>query len=290
MPGPFNHIREESAPAVTEIDSRRPPPEQHRVQGSKSIPLFPPPVEYAPPNWYGAPVSKQLLLIQTFTSVFLLLDNLSTSSQVFSGTPAWYLPTGFAIAFLLGGGMRYTPVVLVASLIAAVVNYHRPVVSWCGVPGAIAVYLPYAAGVAFLSRKWRIDLKLSRLRDVGRLAVVLLFAAIPTAVLGVLAMWGDGLLSRSDCLKTIVDWWVSDAISITSFTPFLLVHVVPRVDAWMSFENVVTPALAIPRHHTSTREILEKTAQLGSILLVIALVFAFTPAAPTSPFTFCSCR
>jgi PAS domain S-box-containing protein len=266
-----------------EIDSQRPLLGEHVVQRSKSIQPFPTPVAGAPPNWYGAPVSKQLLLILTFSGIFLLLDNSSTASQVFAGTPAWYLPTGFAIAFLLGGGMRYAPVVLITSLIAAVVNYHRPVVSWCGVPGAIAVYLPYAAGVEFLRRKWRIDLKLIRLRDVGSLAVVLLVAAVPTAALGALSMWGDGLLSRSDFLKTMVDWWVSDTISITSFTPFLLVHVIPRVDAWMRSEKFVTPAFEITRNHGSTRKILEEASQLGSILLVIALVFGFAPAAPYQP-------
>ncbi len=253
------------------------------MQHSEPIRTIPPPVDDAPPNWNGALVSKQLPLALIFTSVFLLLDNSSAASQVFAGTPAWYLPTGFSIAFLLGGGIRYTPVVFVASLIASVVNYHRPVISWCGVPGAIAVYLPYAAGAAFLRRKWPIDLKLSCLRDVGRLVIVFLAAAIPTSALGALTMWGDGLLSRSDCFKTMVDWWVSDAISITSFTPFLLVHVVPQVDAWMRSESIASPAAAISRTPGSLSKTLEKAAQVGFIIMVIWLVFGFAPAAPYQP-------
>jgi hypothetical protein len=35
------------------------------------------------------------------------------------------------------GRKEILPVVFVASLTAAIVNHHRPIVSWCGLPGAI---------------------------------------------------------------------------------------------------------------------------------------------------------
>jgi len=37
------------------------------------------------------------------------------------------------------------------------------------------------------------------------------------------------LISRSDALKTAINWWSSDAIAIITFSPFLLLYVAPRV-------------------------------------------------------------
>jgi integral membrane sensor domain MASE1 len=131
-----------------------------------------------PLNWSRAPLHKQLLLAVVFLVAFLLLDWSSTTSQGWAGAPTWYLPVGLTLAVLLCGGMRYLPLVLISTLVAAVVNYHRPIISWCGLPGGV-VYIHYIGGVIFLRGRWRIDPKLGNSRDVGRFALVLLGAAIP---------------------------------------------------------------------------------------------------------------
>ncbi len=79
---------------------------------------------------------------------------------------------------------------------AAVVNYHRPVFSWCGLPGSILIYVPYMASTALLRGPWRIDPALGRLRDVGRFVVTFIVAAIFNALIGTLTLLGDGLIER----------------------------------------------------------------------------------------------
>jgi signal transduction histidine kinase/DNA-binding response OmpR family regulator len=190
---------------------------------------------------------------------------------------------GLTLALLLAGGLRYSIVVFVSSIIAAVVNYHRPLVSWCGVPGSIAVYIAYVGAVAILRGRWRIDPKLGTLRDVGRFALILLTAAIPCALFGMATLLGDGLIHRSDILKTTVDWWESDSIALISFTPFLLLHVAPRVDSWMMAGTVAKAAAPRRRRPLTPLERLEKVAQLGSILAAIWLVFGFASAVPYQP-------
>jgi len=96
--------------------------------------------------------------------------------------------------------MRYLPLVLISTLVAAVVNYHRPVISWCGLPGG-AVYIAYLGGMILLRGRWRIDPKLGNSRDVGRFALVFLSAAIPGAFIGSLTLLGDGLVGRSDVFQ-----------------------------------------------------------------------------------------
>jgi signal transduction histidine kinase/CheY-like chemotaxis protein/integral membrane sensor domain MASE1 len=233
-------------------------------------------------NWSGTPLYKQLLLAVIFLVAFLLLDGSSTASQGWAGAPTWYLPVGLTLALLLYGGMRYLPLVLISTLVAAVVNYHRPIISWCGLPGG-AVYIAYIGGVILLRGRWRIDPKLGNSRDVGRFALVFLSAAIPGAFIGSLTLLGDGLISRSDVFKTAVNWWASDAISIITFTPFLLLYVAPRVNSWMTAGPDAHPLGPSPRRHAFLLEILEKAAQVGSVLAAIWLVFGFAPAIPYQP-------
>lgn len=85
-----------------------------------------------PRNWSDGPTYRQVILALGFLAAFLLSDGSSTASQGWEGAPPWYLPVGLSLALLLSGGLAYAPLVLCCSLIAAVVNYHRP----CS-PGAV---------------------------------------------------------------------------------------------------------------------------------------------------------
>ena len=95
---------------------------------------------------------------------------------------------GLTLTLLLCGGMWYLPLVFISTLLAAMVNYHRPILSWCGVPG-LTVYIPYIAGVIILRGRCRIDPKLGKVQDVARFALTLLAAAIPSAGIGTLLCW-----------------------------------------------------------------------------------------------------
>src|ERR1700693_1948039 len=119
------------------------------------------------PKGNRAPFRKQFLLAIIFLAVFLLLDGSSTASQAWEGAPTCYWPVGLILALLLWGGLRYSPLILVSSLLAAVVNYHRPIISWAGIPGSIMIYLAYIGGAALLRGRWRIDPRLGTIRDVG---------------------------------------------------------------------------------------------------------------------------
>ncbi len=189
---------------------------------------------------------------------------------------------GLTLTLLLCGGMGYLPLVFISTLLAALVNYHRPILSWCGVPG-LTVYIPYIAGVIILRGRCRIDPKLGKVQDVARFALTLLAAAIPSAGIGTLTLLGDNLISRSDALKTAINWWSSDAIAIITFSPFLLLYVAPRVNSWMTAGADVHPSAPRPRRHIAVIEILEKSAQVGSVLAAIWLVFGLAAAAPYQP-------
>ncbi|MGA9352573.1 MAG: response regulator [Terriglobales bacterium] len=248
-------------------------------------------------GWSAAPAYKQATVAVAFLAIFLLLDASSTATLVWEGAPSWYLPAGLSAALLLAGGLWYAPVVFVSTILAAVLDYHRPLLSWAGIPGATALCLPYIGAAVLLRKRWPINLRLGQLRDVRRFALALLSAAALSAFIGVLALRGDGLIGWSEFLKNVVNWWEGDSIALLSFTPLLLVYVVPRVDAWMM---AAAPAIADTNKEETTsqnaaptirpapdwqrplaaREILERTAQAASIMAAIGLVFGFDPTFP----------
>jgi PAS domain S-box-containing protein len=230
----------------------------------------------------GAPLYRQLLLGIFFIAAFLISDGSSTASQAWEGAPQWYLPVGMTLALLLCGGRRYLPVVFFSSLIAAVVNYHRPILSWCGIPGSIAIYLGYVTAAAILRGRWRIDPRLGTLRDVGRYIVASLGAAVFSALFGTLTLLGDGRISRSHAVRTMADWWASDALAIIAFTPFLLAYVTPLVSSWLRSGRVFQPSDPW-RDRVSALGIVEFAGQSGSVVLVIWLVFGCPSAASYQP-------
>jgi signal transduction histidine kinase/CheY-like chemotaxis protein/integral membrane sensor domain MASE1 len=233
-------------------------------------------------NRGSAPRYKQFLLGLFFLAAFLLSDGSSTASMAWDGAPPWYLPVALAVALLLWGGMKYVPLIFISSFVASLVNYHRPIFSWCGLPGAILLYVGYMAGAAMLRGPWRIDLRLGTLRDVGRFVLTFLTAAVFSAFVGMLTLLGDGLIRPADALKTVVNWWASDAIAIVTCAPFLLLWVTPRISSWLA-SGADIRLTAETQLHISRREMLEIAAQTVSVLAAIWLLFGFPPAIPYQP-------
>ncbi|MBZ5689326.1 MAG: EAL domain-containing protein [Acidobacteriia bacterium] len=233
-------------------------------------------------NWRDVPLYRQLLLAIFSIAAFLISDGSSTASQAWEGAPPWYLPVGLTLVLLLYGGRRFVPVVFVASVIAAAVNYHRPLLSWCGIPGAVGIYLGYVGGAKILRGPWPIDLRFGTLNDVGRYIVIAFGGAIVSVMAGILTLMGDGLLGRSAALRAALDWWISDALALIALTPFVLVYIAPLVGRWLkSGSRALVPA--VEWHRPSSIEVLELTAQSGLLVFVIWFVFDYAPAIPYQP-------
>ncbi|HZQ68701.1 MAG TPA: PAS domain S-box protein [Terriglobales bacterium] len=230
------------------------------------------------------PILKQLALAVAFALAFQLVDVATAGAQKSAAAPAFYLPLGLAIALVLWGGPLYWPLVLLCELIGAVVSYHRPLFSWCGIPGVIGVYIFYAAGLYVVRRWWKLDASLSTVADVGRMSVTFLICAIPTAIIGGLTFLGDGLIDRSAFASTIINWWESDAIAILTFAPVLLLFVAPWLTSWMWHGVRLRTLLhAIRVRPLRLRENTEVIAQALSVAASLWLVFRCAAAIPYQP-------
>ncbi len=233
-------------------------------------------------NLREVPFHKQLFLNLIFIVAFLIVDGSSAAALAWEGAPPWYLPVGLSIALLLEGGMLCLPLVFVSSLTAAVVNYHRPVLSWCGIPGVTAAYLGYVGAAMILRGWWRTDLRRGTLRDVSRYLVACFAGSIVSMVAGVLTLMGDGMIRWHDIPKTAEEWWATDTLAFVAFAPFLLIYVAPVVGRWLHAAKPVS-RVQIWRGHSSVTQIIEVSAQSACVVLAVWFVFGYPPAIPYQP-------
>jgi hypothetical protein len=172
---------------------------------------------------------RRYLIGFLFIVVFVLLDRTTVYLQILPGISAWYPPVGIALALLIGMGPRYAPLYWLAGLISAKVNYHQPFFSYIFLPGNSLDFGTYTILAIVLRRVFKLDWRLTSIRDV----MVLSFLALPlsgiAAFLATLTLVLDHVIPWSTYVKASLDWWVGDAVAIACLTPFCLVLVMPVV-------------------------------------------------------------
>jgi PAS domain S-box-containing protein len=172
---------------------------------------------------------RRYLIGFIFIVIFVLLDRTTVYLQIVPGISAWYPPVGIALALLIGMGPRYAPLYWIAGLISAKVNYHQPFFSYIFLPGNSLVFGTYTLIAIVLRKMFKLDWRLTSIREV----MVLLFVAMPlsgaAAFLATLTLVIDGAIPRSTYVNASLDWWVGDAVAIACLTPFCLVIVMPVV-------------------------------------------------------------
>jgi len=164
-----------------------------------------------------------------FVTLYVLLDRSSVFFQMWSGVSAWYPPSGFSLAMLIGFGSSYVPLVMLGGAIASQVNYHQSLLSFNTIGANLAVSGGYWAAAYVLRRVLKIDWRLRSIGDVFRLLVVSVVSSCAVAFVGVLAGVADHAIKPSEYLSASITWWVGDAVTLASLTPFLLVYVMPSL-------------------------------------------------------------
>jgi len=130
---------------------------------------------------------------------------------------------------LLYEGLQYTALIYLSGLIAAVLNYHRALWSWSGLPGVVGLYFWYMVAAWILRKRLHFDPRLRTLHDVGSYIITLLVAELFSSLTGMLTIVGDGYAPWSGAPRVFADWLASDLIAIFTVTPFLLIFACPCV-------------------------------------------------------------
>lgn len=196
-----------------------------------------------------------------FLAAYVFLDYISFihSFSQLSITP-WNPPAGLALALLLLRGIRWTPLVFLAVLLADFAVRAPSATALPTVISATFIAVFYGLLAHVLRRPLGFDATLHRLRDVLLLNVGAAAVSLTVAVLYVGTFTWAGQIDPGRFAAATARFWIGDMIGIAVVTPLLLVarRFVPR-----------TP---------SPRRAAEATLQAIAIVLMVWLVFGVRAA------------
>jgi PAS domain S-box-containing protein len=212
-----------------------------------------------------------------FVLLYVALDRSTVYFQIYSGISAWYPPAGLAVAFLVVFGPTYLPLVFVASFTANVVNYHAPLSIRDALLSA-DLCVVYFLGATVLRRILGATRTLTTLRHVFWLIVTALCTAAISGLTGVsLAIWISEVNSNG-FWRAVLHWGTGDCVALFCITPFLLIHLLPRLRAWINGESgpktrTVQIEIRWGRIPRRTIRYLEAAGQFIAIVITLCLVF-----------------
>jgi signal transduction histidine kinase len=210
----------------------------------------------------------------------VFLDRISIQSQAWAGIGAWYPPAGLELGVLVGLGISFAPLMLLAGCASSIINYQLSPFGWnlwyvnCIITGG------YTAAAIMLRRYLGAEVLLRSLRDVFRYVFLVLAASFFVAFAGTASFVWEGLVPLGVYPQTAFNWWVGDSVALICLTPFLLVYVVPwfqarRSEPEMIVKQRAVSAVASRLKNANSPQLWESMAQGGSIILSLWIVFGW---------------
>ncbi|MBI1396779.1 MAG: hypothetical protein GC151_12420 [Betaproteobacteria bacterium] len=168
----------------------------------------------------GSPNTRRVRSIAAWTLAYLATDALVLAFQPTSGPSVWYPPIAIGMAMLLRHGARFAPVVFLADLVIAHLQYGEGWIVAVIVAGNTLVEVLTAT---VLLRRVRFDSMLRRETDFFWLVVLAGGAAtLVGASLGSLLLLPFSGDPGFDLFRQWVSWWIGDATGVIVFLPVLL--------------------------------------------------------------------
>jgi PAS domain S-box-containing protein len=217
--------------------------------------------------------SRRLLFGVVCVIVYILLDRSTVYLQIWPGISAWYPPAGVAVALYVGLGPEIFPILLVAGCLAGYLNYHQSVT---GLPFLLInplIPLIYASASLYLRRKLTGNYRIRSIRDVTHLLGVSLLASFTVAACGTAVLVRSGEISSADYARAAFNWWIGDAVALSSITPFLLEFFIPWCRRYLGYAGTQESAPAEKNWAWSRTQIIESFGFLASLGFLIYLAF-----------------
>jgi diguanylate cyclase (GGDEF)-like protein/PAS domain S-box-containing protein len=222
-------------------------------------------------------IVRHTLLSAVFVLLCLLLSHPGVILFSQLGKTAWYPATGLELALLLGVSPWYAVLVCLADAFTGFILYHQPIASLGETVGAIALAVWYGGAAYVLRGPLRVDPGLRRGKDVVRYVAVTMSAALCATLSGVLCLVGDHSVSPNQFWAASVDWFIGDSIGLVTLAPFLLIHVVPSLQRWLSRDDQPQESIEDSRSNFNQRAgwlALEFFGQVASLLVVLWIMLA----------------
>src|SRR4029077_6533423 len=223
---------------------------------------------------------RHAIFFVIFVLLYLLLNRPEVIMLSKLGYSVWFPATGLVLAVMVGISPWYFPLMVLAGMLAGVVIYHQPVLSWSGLATPLLGSGSYAVAAILLRGPLKIDLALRRRRDVVRYIAVTLAAAAFATVSGTACLAADGTISWGQYWYSAWAWGVGDVVGLVGFAPFLLIHLLPPVLRTLSPVHAETKPMGYPAktktEQMKLRDVLEVVGQFISMVLVLWIMFGRT--------------
>jgi len=217
--------------------------------------------------------SRRLLFGVVCAVVYILLDRSTVYLQIWPSISAWYPPAGVAVALFTGLGLEIFPVLLVAGYIAGYVNYHESINGLQFLLINPLIPLMYASASLYLRRKLTGKYRIQSVRDVTQLLGVSLLASFAVAAGGTAVLVRSGQISFADYVQATFNWWIGDAVALSSVTPFLLEFFIPWCRRYLGYAGAEEANLVEQKWDWSRSRVIETFGFLASLGLLIYLAF-----------------
>jgi two-component system sensor histidine kinase/response regulator len=226
---------------------------------------------------------RRIALTLVFVFAYVALDRTTLAFQLWPGISAWYPPSGLILALLLGTGVEYAPLALLAAATGTLVNHHHLLLSF---NRDLFLVAGYSLAAWVLRRLLGFDLRLERLRDLLQFVAIALLASLGVALGSVTGLAAGGAIPWSAHRDAVFNSWMGDAIALICFAPFLLTSICPGVRRWMAASAAGGPE---PPSESATAKhgflaVSEVLAQAASLALVLDIVFGWNAAKDYQPF------
>jgi PAS domain S-box-containing protein len=216
---------------------------------------------------------RRLAFGMVFIVVYSLLDRTTVYLQIWPSISAWYPPVGLSVALLVGLGPAIIPVIVAAGYLAGYINYHQSVTSLPFLLINPLVPAIYATAGIYLRRKLTGKYRIRSTRDVTALLGVSLLASLAAAASGTAILVWSGEISAGNYAQAAFNWWIGDAVALSSLTPFLLEFVVPWCRRYLGFVGAEESAIGEWNWNWNRTELLESSGFLASLAFLIYLAF-----------------
>jgi len=219
-------------------------------------------------------IIRHALVSLAFVLLFLLLNHPEVIVLSRLGSAAWYPATGLALALLLGISPRYGFLVCFSTVLAGILIYQQPLMSFSGTVGAVGCTGFYVAAAYVLRGSLRIDLGLRERRDVVRYVAVTTAAALGSTAIGVACLAADHTILWTDSWRSASIWFLGDEIGLLAVAPFLLIYVLPWVCRHLSPEHVDSPpGKNLRKGRFNSGAVMEAGAQACTLVAVLWVMF-----------------
>jgi CheY-like chemotaxis protein len=159
--------------------------------------------------------------------VYGLLDRTTVYLQIWPSISAWYPPIGLMVALLVGIGPAILPVIFASGYLAGYVNYHQDFRSLQFLLINPLVPIVYGSASLYLRRKLTGRFRIRTAGDVTAILGVSLLASLVAAASGTAVLVWSGESASADYVQAAFNWWIGDAVALSSLVPFLLEFVIP---------------------------------------------------------------